>query len=1493
MKKINLLLFVGAFLMVSFSLMNNANAQLLIEDFDYTIGSTLVSNGWAAHSGTDNPVSVTTGLTFPGYAGSGIGGAAALVNNYQDVNKTFAPVSSGVVYMAFLFQTGATNSAGYFMHFDDNSSASAFVSRLFVDATGSTIGINNTSSTPATTLPITPGVTYLGVVEYSFTTGYSNLYVFDSFPTSQPTTGFVSSSSSSISTDIDKVCLRQYNASEDVIIDGIRIATSWSDAVAAANSNAVATPTFSLPSGILYSTQSLAINCSTVGATIRYTTDGTDPIETSTEYTTPISISANTTVKAKAWLTGMTESSINTAVYSFPIEVANIAAFLSANTTTSSTVYEISNDVTVVFQSGSNTYLQDASGAIVVYSSLFPTLNNGDVISGGIFGSCTYYNNLPEFIPTIAPTTYTSGTPVQPIVLTMDALLNNSSQYMSQLVKLEGVTFPTDTFGTENAGNINITQGASSMVCRNQYNTITDFITSDDLTYDVTGMVVIYGTTLQIAPRNVSDIEVAASLPSLVINTPIESAVYTSILDSFYFDITIDNFVLGTDGYLKAESSLLPQFGLTNPAYLTAPLLTSLLNTPISLPAGNYSITFSLTDLIQQPLNPAVSVTRNVSFQSPTLSAPVFDIPGGNYHQSTTVEVSSPIAGATLYYTLDGSEPTTNSQSSTSPLTLTITSTTTIKAIAVLNGWNNSPVATATYTIIYDPDLTVTPDTIMFFEMNAVDTFFVTGHHLTESISLTSSSTDYTISPNTLSSSASNAPVVVTFIGENPSTAFITITSGTASQTVALTSMLTVADPVLDPATAVSTDSIIVSMTCATSGASIYYTTDGTLPTASATLYNTPIVITQTTTINAIATKNSWTNSDMVSGTYTINLPEPPAPDDTLLYQSGFEAEEGFVATTTYNNQTVAFSGNTGEQWGTYFGTPSTTSPVAGSQSMQMRWYASDPTSVAYTYTDFDIHNATRITFAAKSTNDLSVNVSYSIDGGSTFVGDSLFQLSSVNDSYGFFISENGQYTNVRLRFSLSLPATLPTSTSRVYLDSLLVFGYTGIAPVIVSTPVANPSSGNYYTPQTVELTCATDSATIRYTTDGTTPNINSTTYTAPITISTTTTLKAVAWKAGLEQSNVMTATYSFPIEVANIAAFLAANATPTNSIYKITGDLTYVFKNGGNTYVQDSTGGLLVYDNNTIITTQYVEGDVISGGLCGRYTQYNGLTEMVPTLNTAAATVNTGTVIPLPATVFEVGENYAAFESRLVKFDNVIFSAGSFNTAQATNINFMQGDETMVCRNQFKTLDLQIPEGFQANLTGFVLIYGNTIQIAPRSNNDIEGIQLEQVATPTFTPEAGNYQITTEPLLVTIASATPDATIYYSIDGSTPSIPYTTPIELLNTTTVNAIAVKEGMTDSEIATAEFFIENENGIENFIGSYISVYPNPVLDVLTINAKDVKVSMIELYSSCGQLIYTQMVNGENATIDFSEYSNGLYFLTVSGEKSKTTIKIVKK
>ncbi|OMD33586.1 hypothetical protein BSK56_33960, partial [Paenibacillus borealis] len=81
--------------------------------------------------------------------------------------------------------------------------------------------------------------------------------------------------------------------------------------------------------------------------------------------------------------------------------------------------------------------------------------------------------------------------------------------------------------------------------------------------------------------------------------------------------------------------------------------------------------------------------------------------------------------------------------------------------------------------------------------------------------------------------------------------------------------MAQVAAPTANPAGGEVASGTAVTLSSATSGAVIYYTTDGTTPTISSTLYSGAITLTGAKTIKAIAVKPGMTDSSVLSESYT------------------------------------------------------------------------------------------------------------------------------------------------------------------------------------------------------------------------------------------------------------------------------------------------------------------------------------------------------------------------------------------------------------------------------------------------------------------------------------------------------------------------------------------------------------------------------------------------------------------------------------------------
>lgn len=118
----------------------------------------------------------------------------------------------------------------------------------------------------------------------------------------------------------------------------------------------------------------------------------------------------------------------------------------------------------------------------------------------------------------------------------------------------------------------------------------------------------------------------------------------------------------------------------------------------------------------------------------------------------------------------------------------------------------------------------------------------------------------------------------------------------------------------------------------------------------------------------------------------------------------------------------------------------------------------------------------------------------------------------------------NKNYSSVTLDIEGAKPSTkivFSGKASGVAIDNIVVQGNVA-AP---SAPSFDLPEGYYKTSQTLRMSCDTEGATIYYTEDGSAPTDESTVYSAPISVSTTKTIKAVAYKNGVA-SAVKTAQY-------------------------------------------------------------------------------------------------------------------------------------------------------------------------------------------------------------------------------------------------------------------------------------------------------------------------------------------------------------------------------
>ena len=143
-----------------------------------------------------------------------------------------------------------------------------------------------------------------------------------------------------------------------------------------------------------------------------------------------------------------------------------------------------------------------------------------------------------------------------------------------------------------------------------------------------------------------------------------------------------------------------------------------------------------------------VPVTLTVTTTTAT-ALPTFTPPAGTYTTTQTVTIADTTRGAAIYYTTDGTTPTTASKVYSTPIAVTTTGTT-LKAIAIAPGYPQSAVATAVYTITEPPAATpAATQTISISEATTGATVYYTTNGTTP----TTASTVYT-GPITFTASA-------------------------------------------------------------------------------------------------------------------------------------------------------------------------------------------------------------------------------------------------------------------------------------------------------------------------------------------------------------------------------------------------------------------------------------------------------------------------------------------------------------------------------------------------------------------------------------------------------------------------------------------------------------------------------------------------------------------------------------------------------------------
>lgn len=283
-----------------------------------------------------------------------------------------------------------------------------------------------------------------------------------------------------------------------------------------------------------------------------------------------------------------------------------------------------------------------------------------------------------------------------------------------------------------------------------------------------------------------------------------------------------------------------------------------------------------------------------------------------------------------------------------------------------------------------------------------------------------------------------------------------------------------------------------------------------------------------------------------------------------------------------------------------------------------------------------------------------------------------------------------------------------------------ITYTTSGVVTPAAEAPVFTPGSCGFTGQQAVTITAA-EGAKIYYTLDGTNPTEESTLYEAPIVISATTTVKAIAVEEGKRNSAVASATYTLEVAYNTLAELIAAGLEDKEATVKYAGNATVAYQNGKYLFLQDESDVLLAYGT---IEQTYAPGDVISG-FAGKMTVYNNLTEMNVDAASFAAPVSK-VEAPAPAEM-DIEDVTAADANKFIRLNAVKVVATTVE--EKTSYTLVDAkDADIIAYPRFA--DVTIPTDDKTyNVEGFVSVYKNDIQIFPISFTETVGVNEIEVS--------------------------------------------------------------------------------------------------------------------------------------------------------------------
>ncbi len=550
-----------------------------------------------------------------------------------------------------------------------------------------------------------------------------------------------------------------------------------------------------------------------------------------------------------------------------------------------------------------------------------------------------------------------------------------------------------------------------------------------------------------------------------------------------------------------------------------------------------------------------------------------------------------------------------------------------------------------------------------------------------------------------------------------------------------------VATPSFEPAAGSYTDSVEVSIACATEGASLFYA----LGDAEYEAYTKAILLKESATVRAMAVKAGMDTS-YAEANYTIRTAWIPS-EDTVL----FEPFDAFTAGNADDETNPADGNNIADSLDKFTLMPGWT----GERVYQSLGTAKMGGSSKAGYIQLPALNLSEkagsfaISFMAKAWNNDATSLNLIVNGDTTVV-EGLDNKGNSQDNmkpYEFVFSNGTESTSIRF-------AAKQASKARFFLDdvcvyfvpeepTLMVAETVNMEAILGDTTEESINVRGLYLTEDVKIACEssnfyTDSASLNMgsvmSENGSSFNV----YYKGIAIVDSTTLTLTSGE--LSQTIKVYARAIERTEVANLAALYDYyEDLDKEETFRVTGEIVVTHTDAFNTRIwaqdADMTDGasILIFRAEDYGFENIKAGDVIEG-LTGTMEVYNNLLEFLPTETLTVS--ESGRALHVDTLSFaEIEANILDYQSALVCVEDVVFATPDSVFATGTNYNLVQESDTLVFRTDYYNanyIGTAMPTG-NLNITGILTQYFENAQITARNLADIVSVPTANEARETI----------------------------------------------------------------------------------------------------------------------------------------------------------------